>query len=92
MKTNWKLERSGSSEPSYFRCLASIGLGTAPLFLLFGIAALFGADTIIFAGRRVYGWMALLDAIILNVVYAIVFAVLQKFGFLLLDSWSASRR
>lgn len=91
MKANPRVERKGSSEPSYVQCLASIGIGTAPLFLLFGLAALFGADTIIFAGRRVYGWMALLDAMILNIVYAIVFAVLQKFGFLLLDSWRSRR-
>lgn len=92
MRTNWKLERKGSSDPGYLRCLASIGIGTAPLFLLFGLAAVFGANTIIFAGRQVYGWMALLDAIILNIVYAIVFAVLQKFGFLILDSWNRRTR
>jgi hypothetical protein len=77
--------RARASEPSYVRCLASIGLGSAPLFLLFGLAAVFGANTVIFNGQRVYGWIALLDAIILNIVYAVVFAILQKFGFLLLD-------
>jgi cell shape-determining protein MreD len=78
-------------EPSFIRCLGAIGIGTAPLFLVFGLAAVFGADTIIFAGKRVYGWIALLDAIILNIVYAIVFAILQKFGFLLLDFFSGRR-
>ena len=72
-------------EPSYVSCLASIGLGSAPLFLVFGLAAIFGADTVIFNGRRVHGWIALFDAVVLNIVYAFIFAVLQKFGFLLLN-------
>jgi cell shape-determining protein MreD len=67
------------------RCLASIFAGTFPLFLVFGIAAVFGANTVIFNGKRVYGLIALLDAVLLNIVYAVVFAVLQKFGFLILD-------
>jgi hypothetical protein len=78
-------------EPSYFRCLASIFVGTFPVFLIFGIAAIFGANTVIFNGKRVYGLIALLDAVILNVVYAVVFAILQKFGFLLLDVMQGRR-
>jgi hypothetical protein len=51
----------------------------------------FGANTVIFNGERVYGWIALLDAIILNIVYALLFAVLQKFGFLILDGLRGRR-
>ena len=76
--------RNRSSGPTYLECLASIFLGSFPIFLLFGFAAVFGANTVIFNGQRVYGWMALLDAMILNIVYAIIFAMLQKFGFLLI--------
>lgn len=73
-------------KPSFLECLASIFVGSFPIFLLFGLAAVFGAKTVIFNGERVFGWMALLDALVLNVVYAILFAVLQKFGFLLLGA------
>jgi len=73
------------SEPTYLECLASIFLGSFPLFLVFGFAAVFGANTVIFNGQRVHGWIALFDALLLSVVYAVVFALLQKFGFLLMD-------
>ncbi|HEX3676850.1 MAG TPA: hypothetical protein VHU79_05610 [Sphingomicrobium sp.] len=85
------MNRKKVSEPSYLRCLASIFVGTFPVFLLFGVAAVFGANTVIFNGKRVYGLVALLDAVLLNVVYAIVFAILQKFGFLLLDVMQGRR-
>ncbi|HZC37879.1 MAG TPA: hypothetical protein VE221_04300 [Sphingomicrobium sp.] len=78
--------KSGRSEPSYVECLASIFVGSLPLFLLFGFAAVFGANTVIFNGQRVHGWIALPDAIVLNIVYSVVFAMLQKFGFLLLGA------
>lgn len=39
--------RKKGSEPSYFRCLASIFVGTFPIFVMFGIAAVFGANTVI---------------------------------------------
>lgn len=76
--------KENGSEPSYLKCLASIFVGTFPVFLIFGIAAVFGAHTVIFNGQRVFGPVALLDAVLLNIVYAVVFAVLQKFGFLIL--------
>jgi hypothetical protein len=78
------MNKSKRPEPTYVECVASLFVGSFPLFLLFGLAAVFGANTIIFNGQRVYGWIALLDAMILNVVYAVIFAALQKFGFLLL--------
>jgi hypothetical protein len=83
--------KDSSPRPSFFECLASVFIGSFPLFLLFGLAAVFGANTVIFNGERVYGWIALLDAIILNIVYASLFAVLQKFGFLILDGLRGRR-
>jgi cell shape-determining protein MreD len=83
--------KDSSPRPSFFECLASVFIGSFPLFLLFGLAAAFGANTVIFNGERVYGWIALLDAIILNIVYALLFAVLQKFGFLILDGLRGRR-
>jgi cell shape-determining protein MreD len=83
--------KDSSPRPSFFECLASVFIGSFPLFLLFGLAAVFGANTVIFNGERVYGWIALLDAIILNIVYALLFAVLQKFGFLILDGLRGRR-
>jgi hypothetical protein len=79
-----EMNKGASSEPTFFECLASMLVGSFPIFLLFGFAAVFGAATVIFNGQRVYGWIALVDAILLNVVWVLVFAVLQKFGFLLL--------
>jgi len=61
------------------------------VFLVFGIAAVFGAHTVIFNGKRVFGPVALVDAVVLNIVYAVVFAILQKFGFLLLDVMQGRR-
>jgi len=78
------MRRTRTSEPTYLECLTSLLVGSFPFFLLFGFAAVFGANTIIFNGKRVYGWIAILDAVILNVVWALVFAMLQKFGFLLM--------
>jgi cell shape-determining protein MreD len=83
--------KDSSPRPSFFECLASVFIGSFPQFLLFGLAAVFGANTVIFNGERVYGWIALLDAIILNIVYASLFAVLQKFGFLILDGLRGRR-
>lgn len=85
------MDRTERPEPTYLECLSSLFVGSFPLFLLFGFAAVFGANTIIFNGHRVYGWIALLDAVVLNIVYAIVFALLQKFGFLLLDAMRGRR-
>ncbi|HEV8408182.1 MAG TPA: hypothetical protein VGQ34_09640 [Sphingomicrobium sp.] len=85
------MDKKQGSDPSYLRCLASIFVGTFPVFIIFGIAAVFGANTVIFNGKRVYGLIALLDAVLLNVVYAVVFAVLQKFGFLILDVMQGRR-
>jgi hypothetical protein len=83
--------KDSSPRPSFFECLASVFIGSFPLFLLFGLAAVFGANTVNFNGERVNGWIALHDAINQNNVYAFLFAVLQKFGFLILDGLRGRR-
>jgi hypothetical protein len=74
----------GNSAPSYGQCFASLALGLAPVFLLLGVAALFGANTVTSGGQNVYGIGALIVAIVLNVVFAAVFAGLQKLGYVIL--------
>ena len=70
--------------PSYGQCFASLALGLAPVFLLFGFSALFGANTVTSGGRNVHGIGALFVAIILNLVFAAIFAGLQKLGYVIL--------
>lgn len=77
--------------PTYGACFASLGLGLAPVFLILGIAAVFGANTVTANGHNVYGVTGLVVAIILNVVFAAIFAGLQKLGFVLLG-WIGARR
>ena len=73
-----------SRAPSYAQCFATLALGLAPVFLLLGVAALFGANTVTSGGQNVYGVGALIVAIILNIVFAAVFAGLQKLGYVIL--------
>lgn len=70
--------------PSYGKCFASLAVGLAPIFLILGITAVFGANTVTWNGQNVYGVPALLVAILLNVLFAAVFAGLQKLGYWLL--------
>jgi uncharacterized membrane protein len=70
--------------PSYGQCFASLGLGLAPFFLIVGLFALFGANTVTSGGQNIHGIGGLLVAIILNVVFAAVFAGLQKLGYVIL--------
>ncbi|ASP30099.1 hypothetical protein CHH26_07540 [Qipengyuania flava] len=70
--------------PTFGRCFASIALGLSPIFLIFGIAALFGADTVTFNGGQQYGIVGLLVAIILNLAMATVIAGVQKLGYIFL--------
>lgn len=70
--------------PSYGPCFASLALGMAPIFLLLGVSALFGADTVTSGGQNVPGIGALFVSIILNVVFAAIFAGLQKMGYVIL--------
>ena len=70
--------------PSYGECFVSLGLGLAPIFLLLGGAALFGANTVTSGGQNVHGIGALFVAIVLNVVFAALFAGLQKLGYVIL--------
>ncbi len=70
--------------PSYGRCFASLALGMAPIFLLLGVSALFGANTVTSGGQNVHGIGALFVSITLNVVFAAIFAGLQKLGYVIL--------
>ena len=72
------------SEPSYVRCFASLALGLAPFNLLFGISAVFGANTVTFNGQFVHGAAALVVCLVINLAMPAFFAGLQKLGYLLL--------
>jgi hypothetical protein len=78
------MEGSKVGAPSYGQCVASLGLGLSPLFLLMGIASIFGANTVQANGQNVYGITGLIVAIVLNVIFAALLAGLQKLGFLIL--------
>lgn len=75
---------SNKSEPGYGTCFATLALGMAPLFLVLGVAALFGANTVTANGQNVYGITGLIVSAILAIVFAAIFAGLQKLGFLTL--------
>lgn len=70
--------------PSYGQCFVSLALGLAPFFLLLGVSALFGANTVTSGGQNVHGIGALFVAIIVNVVFAALFAGIQKLGYVIL--------
>jgi uncharacterized membrane protein len=70
--------------PSYGRCFASLALGMSPFFLILGVSALFGANTVTSGGENVHGIGALFVALIVNVVFAAIFAGLQKLGYVML--------
>lgn len=69
---------------SYGQCFASLALGMSPIFVIFGIAALFGADTVRYNGEGIHGLMALIVAIVWNVVFAAILAGLQKLGYVII--------
>ncbi len=77
-------EKTDIQVPGYGACFASFGLGLAPIFLILGIAGVFGSNTVTWNGRNVYGFAAIIVAIVLNVVFAAIFAGLQKLGFVIL--------
>ena len=70
--------------PSYSLCFASLGLGIAPLFLILGMASMFGANTVSANGQNVYGVTGLIVSIILIVIFAALLAGLQKLGYSIL--------
>lgn len=71
--------------PSYGRCFASLALGMAPVFLLLGVSALFGANTVTSGGQNVQGIGALFVSVTVNVVFAALFVGLQKLGYVIWD-------
>jgi len=74
-----------ASTPGYGKCFASIAIGFAPIFLILGIAAVFGSNTVTWNNQNIYGLPALLVAIGLNIVFAAIVAGLQKLGYWLLS-------
>ena len=77
--------------PSYGRCFASLALGMSPFFLLLGVSALFGAKTVTFGGENVYGVGALLVPLILTMIFAAIFAGVQKLGYVMLGALRRKR-
>jgi hypothetical protein len=72
------------STPTYGECFVSLALGMAPFFLLVGIAAVFGANTVTSGGQNVHGVGALVVCIVLGLVFPAIFAGVQKLGYLML--------
>jgi len=75
---------SDDYEPSYARGFLSLALGLSPMFVLFTVSAMFGANTVTFSGRNVYGAGALIVCIVLNIIFAAILAGLQKLGYIFL--------
>ncbi len=73
-----------TSAPTYGRCFLSIAVGLSPIFLIMGIAAVFGSNTVTWNGQNIYGLPALLVAVLLNILFAAIVAGLQKLGYWLL--------
>lgn len=69
---------------SYGQCFATLAIGMSPIFLIFGIAAVFGADTVRYNGEGIHGLIALVIAIVWNVVFAAFLAGLQKLGYVII--------
>lgn len=80
---------SGYNEPSYARGFFSLAFGLSPIFVLFAVSAMFGANTVTFGGRNVYGAGALLVCIVLNTVLAAILAGLQKLGYIFIRVFGA---
>lgn len=70
--------------PSYGECFVSLALGMAPFFLLMGILAVFGANTVTSGGQNVHGPGALVVCVVLGVVFPAIFAGVQKLGYIFL--------
>ena len=84
MKTGDNMEVKRSTTPSYADCFVSLALGMAPFFLLVGIAAVFGANTVTSGGQNVHGIGALVIALVLGLIFPAIFAGVQKLGYLFL--------
>ncbi len=76
---------------SYGECFVSLALGMAPFFLLIGIAALFGANTVTSGGQNAHGIGGLIIATVLNLVFAAIFAGMQKLGYVMLGLFRGKR-
>ena len=72
------------SVPTYGQCFVSLALGMAPFFLLMGVLAVFGANTVTSGGQNVHGVGALVVCVVLGLVFPAIFAGVQKLGYLFL--------
>ncbi|MCH8683824.1 hypothetical protein [Pedomonas mirosovicensis] len=77
--------------PGYGLCFVTLALGMSPFFLLMGISALFGANTVTSGGQTVHGIGGLLLALVLNVIFAVIFAGAQKLGYVILRLFRRKR-
>ena len=75
---------SDDYEPSYARGFLSLALGLSPMFVLFAVSAMFGANTVTFSGWNVYGAGALIVCVVVNIIFAAILAGLQKLGYIFL--------
>jgi len=76
-----------SRAPTYAQCFKSMAVGLAPLFILFGIAAIFGADTVRINRLPVHGPLALLYSVVMALLLAALCATFQKLGYFILSRW-----
>ncbi|WP_037499757.1 hypothetical protein [Sphingomonas jaspsi] len=70
--------------PTYNQCFASLAAGLAPFCVLVGIAGFAGSNTVTWNGQYVHGAGALLVAAVLNLLFAAIFAGVQKLGYWIL--------
>jgi hypothetical protein len=70
--------------PTYGKCFAGLALGFLPLFIAFGIGALFGFDTVRINRQPVHGPLALIYSLVAAGALAAAIAAFQKLGFFML--------
>lgn len=71
-----------AAAPSYGECFVSLALGMAPFFLLVGISAVFGANTVTSGDQNVHGIGAVVVCLVLGLVFPAIFAGVQKLGYI----------
>lgn len=69
--------------PSYRECFGTIALGLTPIFLLLGIAAVAGSNTVTWNNQYVYGPSAIPVALLVVLFFSVVLGGVQKLGYLI---------
>jgi hypothetical protein len=72
-----------SRSPSYGECFGTIALGLTPIFLLMGIAAVAGSDTVNWNNQYVHGPSAIPVALLLVLIFSAILGGVQKLGYLI---------